>query len=122
MKLLPLALLATLLPTPAMAQDTRSFAAAGFDRIAVQGCDHVAITFGAGFSVRAQGQAGSLAAIGVAVRGRVLTLAGQSAAAARLIPALTAAPTLRDPAFSAPITRNEATQAELFSIRAMVAP
>lgn len=74
MKLLPLALLATLLPTPAMAQDTRSFAAAGFDRIAVQGCDHVAITFGAGFSVRAQGQAGSLAAIGVAVRGRVLTL------------------------------------------------
>ncbi|PZT91388.1 MULTISPECIES: DUF2807 domain-containing protein [unclassified Sphingomonas] len=74
MKLLPLALLATLLPTPAMAQDVRSFAAAGFDRIAVQGCDHVAITFGAGFSVRAQGQAGSLAAIGVAVRGRVLTL------------------------------------------------
>ena len=56
------------------------------------------------------------------LRGRVLTLAGQSAAAARLIPALTAAPTLRDPAFSAPITRNEATQAELFSIRAMVAP
>ncbi|KQM63593.1 MULTISPECIES: GIN domain-containing protein [unclassified Sphingomonas] len=74
MKLFPLALLATLLPTPAMAQDTRSFAAAGFDRIAVQGCDHVAITFGAGFAVRAQGQAGSLAAIGVAVRGRVLTL------------------------------------------------
>ena len=56
------------------------------------------------------------------LRGRVLTLAGQSAAAARLIPALTAAPTLRDPAFSAPITRNEAAQAELFSIRAMVAP
>ncbi len=74
MKLLPLALLATLVPTPALAQETRSFAAAGFDRIAVQGCDHVAITFGAGFSVRAQGQAGSLAAIGVAVRGRVLTL------------------------------------------------
>ena len=72
--LLTLALLASAVPTPALAQETRSFAAAGFDRIAVQGCDHVAITFGAGFSVRAQGQAGSLAAIGVAVRGRVLTL------------------------------------------------
>lgn len=71
---LPLALLATLVPTPALAQETRSFAAAGFDRIVVQGCDHVAIRFGAGFAVRAQGQAGSLAAIGVAVRGRVLTL------------------------------------------------
>lgn len=72
--LLTLALFASAVPTPAMAQETRSFAAAGFDRIAVQGCDHVAITFGAGFAVRAQGQAGSLAAIGVAVRGRVLTL------------------------------------------------
>ena len=71
---LPLALLATLVPTPALAQETRSFVAAGFDRIVVQGCDHVAIRFGAGFAVRAQGQAGSLAAIGVAVRGRVLTL------------------------------------------------
>jgi len=73
--LLPLALFAFAVPTPALAQETtRSFAAADFDRIAVQGCDHVAITFGAGFAVRAQGQAGSLAAIGVAVRGRVLTL------------------------------------------------
>lgn len=72
--LLTLALLASAVPTPALAQEARSFAAAGFDRIAVQGCDHVAITFGAGFAVRAQGQAGSLAAIGVAVRGRVLTL------------------------------------------------
>lgn len=71
---LTLALLASAVPTPALAQETRSFAAAGFDRIAVQGCDHVAISFGAGFAVRAQGQAGSLAAIGVAVRGRVLTL------------------------------------------------
>ncbi|MEN2749612.1 DUF2807 domain-containing protein [Sphingomonas sp. T9W2] len=72
--LLTLALLASAVPTPALAQETRSFAAAGFDRIVVRGCDHVAITFGAGFAVRAQGQAGSLAAIGVAVRGRVLTL------------------------------------------------
>ena len=73
--LLTLALLASAVPTPALAQGaTRSFAAAGFDRIVVRGCDHVAISFGAGFSVRAQGQAGSLAAIGVAVRGQVLTL------------------------------------------------
>lgn len=56
------------------------------------------------------------------LRGRVLTLAGQSAAAARLIPALAAVPMLRDPAFAAPVTRNEAAQADLFSIRATVAP
>ena len=56
------------------------------------------------------------------LRGRVLTLAGQSAAAARLIPALAAAPALRDPAFAAPVTRNEAAGADLFSIRALVAP
>ncbi len=73
--LLTLALLASAVPTPALAQvTTRSFAAADFDRIDVRGCDHVAITFGARFAVSAQGQAGSLAAIGVAVRGRVLTL------------------------------------------------
>ncbi|HET9510655.1 MAG TPA: DUF2807 domain-containing protein [Sphingomonas sp.] len=73
--LLTLALFASAVPTPALAQNTtRSFAAADFDRIDVRGCDHVAITFGAGFAVRAEGQAGSLAAIGVAVRGRVLTL------------------------------------------------
>jgi general secretion pathway protein L len=56
------------------------------------------------------------------LRGRVLTLAGQSAAAARLIPALAAVPSLRDPAFAAPVTRNEAAQADLFSVRATVAP
>lgn len=74
MKLLPLALFATLLPAPAMAQAARSFAAAGFDRIALRGCDNVVVTPGAGFAVRAQGAAGSLAAIGVAVRGGVLTI------------------------------------------------
>ena len=72
--LLTLALFASAVPTPALAQETRSFAAADFDRIDVRGCDHVAITFGARFAVSAQGQAGSLAAIGIAVRGRVLTL------------------------------------------------
>lgn len=70
-----LALLASTVPTPALAEEaTRSFAVAGFDRIDVRGCDHVAVTFGARFAVRAEGQAGSLAALGVAVRGRVLTL------------------------------------------------
>ncbi|KQN83032.1 hypothetical protein ASE90_09820 [Sphingomonas sp. Leaf67] len=73
--LLTLALLASAVPTPALAEvTTRSFAAADFDRIDLRGCDHVVVTFGARFAVRAQGQAGSLAAIGVAVRGRVLTL------------------------------------------------
>lgn len=74
MKLLPLALFASLVPTPALAQDARSFAAAGFDRIVVRGCDSVVITLGARFAVRAEGPAASLAAIGVAVRGQVLTL------------------------------------------------
>ncbi len=42
----------------------------------------------------------------LAMRQRVLALTGQSAAAARLIPALAADPALRDPAFTAPVTRN----------------
>lgn len=56
------------------------------------------------------------------LRTRVLSLAGQSAAAARLIPALAAEPALRDPAFVAPVTRNEATSTEGFSLRAQAAP
>lgn len=56
------------------------------------------------------------------LRSRVLTLAGQSAVAARLIPALAAAPALRDPAFTAPVTRNDTAQTDLFSIRVLVAP
>ncbi|MDJ0276745.1 DUF2807 domain-containing protein [Sphingomonas sp. 2R-10] len=74
MKLLPLALFASLVPTPALAQDARNFAAAGFDRIVVRGCDAVVVTLGARFAVRAQGPSASLTAIGVAVRGQVLTL------------------------------------------------
>ncbi len=54
-------------------------------------------------------------------RGR-LGLAGQSAAAARLIPALAAEPTFRNPAFVAPVTRVENGQADLFSIGAELGP
>ena len=56
------------------------------------------------------------------LRGRVLTLTGQSAAAARLISALSAASILRDPTFIAPVTRNEMAKADQFSIRAGLAP
>ena len=52
------------------------------------------------------------------MRQRVITLTGQSAAAARLIPALAADPLLRDPTFTAPVTRNDTQRADLFSIRA----
>ena len=56
------------------------------------------------------------------VHGRVLTFSGQSGAAARLISALSANPALRDPAFIAPVTRNETAKADQFSIRAELAP
>lgn len=56
------------------------------------------------------------------LHGRVLTLSGQSAAAARLIPELSADPAIRDPAFIAPVTRNETARADQFSIRAELAP
>ncbi len=56
------------------------------------------------------------------IRQRVVTLSGQAASAARLIPALAADPAFRDPAFAAPVTRNETTRGEGFSIRAEAAP
>jgi general secretion pathway protein L len=56
------------------------------------------------------------------LHGRVLTLTGQSGAAARLISALSTDPKLRDPAFIAPVTRNELAKADQFSIRAGLAP
>jgi general secretion pathway protein L len=56
------------------------------------------------------------------LHGRVLTLTGQSAAAAQLIPELSADPAIRDPAFIAPVTRNETARADQFSIRAELAP
>lgn len=51
-----------------------------------------------------------------------LNVAGQSPAAARLIPALAAEPTLRNPAFAAPVTRAPDGHADLFVIRADLAP
>jgi general secretion pathway protein L len=51
-----------------------------------------------------------------------LNIAGQSPAAARLIPALAAEPNLRNPAFAAPVTRAPDGHADLFVIRADLAP
>ncbi len=55
---------------------------------------------------------------GLTLRDRMLTIIGQSAAAAKLIPALAADPGIRDPVFAAPVTRNETTGTEAFTIRA----
>lgn len=51
-----------------------------------------------------------------------LSLIGQSAAAARLLGALAADPTFKDPAFAAPVTKLEANRQEIFSIATEVAP
>ncbi len=56
------------------------------------------------------------------LRARVVTISGQSAGAARLIAVLAAERSIRNPAFSAPVTRNEGTRTEGFSIRAEVVP
>ena len=56
------------------------------------------------------------------MRTRTVTVSGQSAGAARLIAALAAERSIRNPAFAAPVTRNEGTRSEGFSIRAEVAP
>ncbi len=58
----------------------------------------------------------------IMLRDRALTLTGQSAAAARLIPALAADPAFRDPVFAAPVTRNEFNGAEAFTIRTEIRP
>ena len=52
------------------------------------------------------------------LRERKLTLTGQSAAVAKLIPLLSNAAAIRNPAFAAPVTRAENGRADLFSIRA----
>jgi general secretion pathway protein L len=51
-----------------------------------------------------------------------LSLAGQSGEAARLIAVLTSNGRIRNPVFSAPVTRNEMVHADLFSIRAEINP
>jgi general secretion pathway protein L len=58
---------------------------------------------------------------GLSLTQRKITIDGQSAAAARLISALSADPVIRDAAFNAPVTRNE-TGADIFSIRAELGP
>jgi general secretion pathway protein L len=56
------------------------------------------------------------------LRERQMVLGGRSAAAARLITGLSADPTIRDATFAAPVTRVEGATADVFSIRASVAP
>lgn len=51
------------------------------------------------------------------LRQRVLTLAGRSASAARLIPLLSADPAFGNAGFAAPVTRAEGVQGDVFSIR-----
>ena len=51
-----------------------------------------------------------------------LSLIGQSAAAARLLGALAADPTFKNPVFAAPVTKLEANRQEIFSIATEVAP
>lgn len=58
----------------------------------------------------------------LSLRDRVLTFTGQSTQAARLIPVLAADPAIRNPVFAAPVTRNELTRTEAFSIRAEIRP
>ena len=58
----------------------------------------------------------------LSLRDRVVTFTGQSSQAARLIPVLAADPAVRNPVFSAAVTRNEMTHTEAFSIRAEMQP
>jgi general secretion pathway protein L len=54
------------------------------------------------------------------LRQRRLTISGQSATAAKLIAGLASGPMFRNPAFAAPVTRNEVGRTDVFSIRAEV--
>lgn len=56
------------------------------------------------------------------LRGGKVTLSGRSTAAARLIGALAATGTFRNPAFAAPVTRLEAQHTEVFTIVTEVGP
>jgi general secretion pathway protein L len=57
-----------------------------------------------------------------ALRERQMTISGRSASAPRLITLLSADPAIRNTAFSAPVTRIEGATADVFSIKAEVAP
>lgn len=59
---------------------------------------------------------------GLTLKDRVLTITGQSAAAAKLIPALASDPSVRDPVFTAPVTRSEQNGAETFTLQARMQP
>ncbi len=54
----------------------------------------------------------------LSTRQRKLTISGRSAAAARLIGAMAAHPMIQNPAFTAPVIRDETNGGEMFSIRA----
>lgn len=56
------------------------------------------------------------------LRSRRMVMNGRSASAARLIGLLSSDPLLRAPSFLAPVTRSETGRADLFSIRAELAP
>lgn len=58
----------------------------------------------------------------LSLRERQLAISGQALSAAKLIPALAADPAFRNPAFAAPVTRNDTVHREGFSIRAEAAP
>ncbi len=53
---------------------------------------------------------------------RRISMTGESQEAALLIPALSADPSIRNPSFAAPVTRTGKNGADLFSIRAELAP
>ncbi|MEA2788962.1 MAG: ral secretion pathway protein, partial [Acetobacteraceae bacterium] len=57
-----------------------------------------------------------------ALRERQMTISGRSASAPRLITLLSAEPAIRNTAFAAPVTRIEGATADVFSIKAEVAP
>jgi hypothetical protein len=52
---------------------------------------------------------------------RKMTLSGLAASAPALISALSADPRIRNPAFTAPVTRSDATHMDVFTIRADLA-
>jgi len=56
-----------------------------------------------------------------ALRERQMTISGRTASAPRLITGLSADPAIREPAFTAPVTRTEGAAAEVFSIKAEIA-